>query len=87
VGNDGVGDDHLLNVEYLKNVVFSYMTSSRAVEKVSLVPVIATILNFTSNEKERAMESIRQYSGGSASVGEALSADTWSNLRRALFRT
>ncbi len=40
------------NIEYLKHCVFKFMSSTDTSEKKRLVPVIATILNLTADEKK-----------------------------------
>lgn len=44
------GPDSAINMEYLKNCVFKFMSSSDLSEKRRLYPVIATILKLTSQE-------------------------------------
>ena len=44
------GPDSAINMEYLKNCVFKFMSSSDLSEKRRLYPVIATILKLTGQE-------------------------------------
>lgn len=44
------GPDSAINMEYLKNCVFKFMSSTDLSEKRRLYPVIATILKLTSQE-------------------------------------
>jgi hypothetical protein len=55
------GPDSATNMEYLKNCVFKFMSSTDLSEKRRLYPVIATILKLTSQEM-KAVESAFQLS-------------------------
>jgi hypothetical protein len=46
------GPDASVNMEYLKNCIYKYMTSVELSEKKRLYPVIATILKLTNKEKD-----------------------------------
>jgi hypothetical protein len=46
------GPDSAINIEYLKNCVFKFMSSHRRSERMRLYPVIATILRLTPAEKQ-----------------------------------
>ncbi|CAM9958360.1 unnamed protein product, partial [Phaeothamnion confervicola] len=53
------GRDASLNLEYLKNVVVRYLQTSEASEHARLLPVIATILQLSSDERGRIQAHIR----------------------------
>ena len=61
----GPEEDESLNVEYLKNIVLSYLNAGTVQEKKALLPVIGTVLCLTHDEQARAIEQLEK-GGGSA---------------------
>lgn len=51
-----------INIEYLKNCIYKYMTTLKMSEKQRLYKVIATILNFTKKEIQTIEESLQEES-------------------------
>ena len=45
--------DSAVNMEYLKNCIYRFMSTNEVSEKKRLFPVIATILKLTSSEKKQ----------------------------------
>jgi len=58
---DGLG---AVDIEYLKNVVFHFMSSTSATDKLRLLPVISTLLKYTSGEKKAITAAIDTVSNG-----------------------
>ncbi|KAL3907460.1 MAG: hypothetical protein SGILL_008867 [Bacillariaceae sp.] len=54
-----------VNLEYLKNIVLSYLNASTPEEKKTLLPVIGTVLCLTPEEQRKAMQAVDK---GNASV-------------------
>lgn len=52
-----------LNLEYLKNVVLSYLNAGSIQEKKALLPVIGTVLCLTPAEQQRAIEILEKGNG------------------------
>jgi chromosome segregation ATPase len=59
------GEDKSLNLEYLKNIVLSYLNAETIAEKKALLPVIGTVLCLTQEEQ---MKAIQQLDKGNGSV-------------------
>jgi len=57
--------DVSFNLEYLKNVTYSYLDSTNSEEKTQLLRVISTILNFTDEEQLALREKIEKKPSGS----------------------
>jgi len=55
------------NMEYLKNVVFRLIISRDSASKLQLIPVIATILHFSLEEKQKALAKYQSW-WGSATI-------------------
>lgn len=51
------------NLEYLKNVMLSYLKAKTMAERKALVPVLASVLDFTPDEAYAAMENAEATSG------------------------
>jgi chromosome segregation ATPase len=51
------------NLEYLKNVMLSYLKAKSMAERKALVPVLASVLDFTPDEAYAAMENAEATSG------------------------
>ena len=47
-----------INLEYLKNVVYRYMTASDPVSKKSIFNAISTILHFSPQERRQVSQTI-----------------------------
>ena len=60
---ENTGEDKSLNLEYLKNIVLSYLNAESAQERKALLPVIGTVLCLTSVEQRRAIEQIDKGNG------------------------
>ena len=57
------GNDSTVNLEYLKNVMLSFLTAKTLADRRKLVPVVATVLCLTPEEMEQAVESVEQSAG------------------------
>jgi len=44
------------NVEYIRNIMYSFMTNTDISVRETLIPVIATVLQFSQNETDHAKE-------------------------------
>ena len=75
-GNDN--DDDNVNLEYLKNIVLSYLNAKTLQEKKALLPVIGTVLCLTQQEQQAAVASL-EASSGSSSI-DALSSTVLSKF-------
>ena len=56
---DTESSKNIINLEYLKNCICRFMSSRELSEKARLVPVIATILQFTDRERNTVMEVVQ----------------------------
>lgn len=63
--------DSTVNLEYLKNVMFSFMNAKSLNEKKGLVPVVAAVIDLTADEQQRTIESLEE-SAGLQGVGTSL---------------
>lgn len=52
--------DSAINLEYLKNCIYKYMSSSELSEQRRLYPVIGVILNFTQQELKSIELALKQ---------------------------
>jgi DNA repair exonuclease SbcCD ATPase subunit len=52
---DHNGESGNVNLEYLKNIVLSYLNAKSVAERKALLPVISTVLCFTADEQQRAL--------------------------------
>lgn len=52
-----------VNLEYLKNIVLSYLSATTVVEKKALLPVIGTVLCLTQEEQAMAIEQLDKGNG------------------------
>ena len=77
MGHNGVSreNDSAVNLEYLKNVVLSYLNAKTLAERRKLVPVVATVLCLTPEEHEKAVRSVEE-SAGLTGVASSF----WENL-------
>uniref|UniRef100_K3WBM7 GRIP domain-containing protein n=1 Tax=Globisporangium ultimum (strain ATCC 200006 / CBS 805.95 / DAOM BR144) TaxID=431595 RepID=K3WBM7_GLOUD len=62
-----------VNVEYLKNVVIKYIESSNATEKERLIPVIATVLQFSPQEVRKVSQKLQDEAASSGLLGGVFS--------------
>jgi predicted nuclease with TOPRIM domain len=69
------------NLEYLKNIMLSYLNAKTLSEKKALVPVIAAVLCLTPEEQAAAVKNLEE-SGGIESVGKALFETFGGSMRR-----
>ena len=69
------GNDSVVNLEYLKNVMLSYLKATSLAERRKLVPVIGTVLCLTPEEQAQAVNSVEQ-SAGLTGVASSF----WENL-------
>ncbi|KAL7445246.1 hypothetical protein ACHAXM_011926 [Skeletonema potamos] len=69
------GNDSVVNLEYLKNVMLSYLKAKTLADRRKLVPVIATVLCLTPEEQTQAVMSVEESAGLS---GVAVSF--WENI-------
>lgn len=58
------GSEAVTNMEYLKNCVWRFMATTEMSEKKRLFPVISTILNFTSSERQQIHISLQELEAG-----------------------
>merc|ERR1719223_459491 len=54
------GNDSVVNLEYLKNVMLSFLTAKTLADRRKLVPVVATVLCLTPEESTQAINSVEQ---------------------------
>jgi chromosome segregation ATPase len=71
-------DKERVNLEYLKNIMLSYLNAKTAAEKKTLLPVLGTVLCLTPEEQRKAMDALDK--GGAASVVDSV-ATTVLNLK------
>ena len=57
------GTDSVVNLEYLKNVMLSFLTAKTLADRRKLVPVVATVLCLTPEEHVQAVNSVEQNAG------------------------
>mmetsp|Transcript_30719 Transcript_30719/g.53324 ORF Transcript_30719/g.53324 Transcript_30719/m.53324 type:complete len:593 (-) Transcript_30719:73-1851(-) len=57
------GNDSVVNLEYLKNVMLSFLTAKTLADRRKLVPVVATVLCLTPEEQAQAVNSVEQTAG------------------------
>lgn len=74
------GNDSVVNLEYLKNVILSYLKAKTLADRRKLVPVIATVLCLTPEEQAQAVSSVEESAGLS---GVAVSF--WENLGECIY--
>ena len=68
-------NDSAVNLEYLKNVMLSYLKAKTLADRRKLVPVIATVLCLTPEEQSQAVLSVEE-SAGLTGVASSF----WENL-------
>jgi chromosome segregation ATPase len=78
-GRDADGN---VNLEYLKNIMLSYLNAKSVAEKKALVPVISAVLCLTPQEQAAVFKNMEQSSSGLESVGMALFESFGSQIRR-----
>ena len=61
-----------VNIEYLKNIMLSFLTAKTLAEKKSLLPVIGAVLCLTQTEQTRALDNLGGDSASLGSVGMSL---------------
>ena len=66
--------DGAINIEYLKNCVFKYMSSTRRSDRMRLYPVIATILKLTPSEREEIDSALKSQASYASQFASSLSA-------------
>lgn len=69
------GNDSVVNIEYLKNVMLSYLKAKTLADRRRLVPVLGTILCLTPEEQAQAVESVEQSSGL-----QGVTSSFWENI-------
>ncbi len=57
------GSDSAVNLEYLKNVMLSFLTATTLADRRKLVPVVATVLCLTPEEQAQAISSVERTAG------------------------
>jgi len=57
------GNDSVVNLEYLKNVMLSFLTAKTLADRRKLVPVVATVLCLTPEEQSMAIRNVEQTAG------------------------
>ncbi len=62
-----------VNLEYLKNCVFKYLSTNETSERRRLFRVIGTILNFTAKELKEIEDCLNEAEQASTQVNQALS--------------
>ena len=68
-------NDSAINIEYLKNVMLSFLTAKTLAERRKLVPVVATVLCLTPDEHTQAINSVEQTAGLTG-----VASSFWENL-------
>lgn len=53
-------EEEQVNLEYLKNIVLSYLNATTSEEKKTLLPVIGTVLCLTAEEQRKALEAVEK---------------------------
>jgi chromosome segregation ATPase len=66
-----------VNLEYLKNVVLSYLNAKTVTERKFLLPVIGTVLCLTAEEKQKAMEALSKEDRVIDSVANSVLSFKW----------
>jgi len=69
------GNDSVVNLEYLKNVMLSFLTAKTLADRRKLVPVVATVLCLTPEEQNMAIRNVEQTAG----LG-GVATSFWENL-------
>uniref|UniRef100_A0A7S4RRY2 GRIP domain-containing protein n=1 Tax=Ditylum brightwellii TaxID=49249 RepID=A0A7S4RRY2_9STRA len=72
-------NDGIVNLEYLKNVMLSYLNAKTLGERKALVPVVSAVLCLTAEEQTNAMQSVEESSGL-----EGVSASFFENIAQRL---
>jgi chromosome segregation ATPase len=65
-------DEGKVNLEYLKNIMLSYLNANTVQEKKTLLPVISTVLCLTPEEQRKAIEALDK--GGSSVMDSVASS-------------
>lgn len=68
-------NDSSVNLEYLKNVMLSYLNARTLAERRKLVPVVATVLCLTPEEQSKAIQAVED----SAGLG-GVASSFWENI-------
>jgi hypothetical protein len=69
------GNDSTVNLEYLKNVMLSFLTAKTLADRRKLVPVVATVLCLTPEEQVQAINSVEDNAGLSG-----VASSFWENI-------
>ena len=69
-GNDDADSGGRTNIEYLKNIMLSFLNAKTITEKKALVPVIGAVLCLTPAEQTRAIQNVES-TGGLEGFGSA----------------
>mmetsp|Transcript_14686 Transcript_14686/g.31632 ORF Transcript_14686/g.31632 Transcript_14686/m.31632 type:complete len:236 (+) Transcript_14686:1108-1815(+) len=69
------GNDSVVNLEYLKNVMLSFLKAKTLADRRKLVPVLSTVLCLTPEEQSDAVQSVEQSSGLTG-----VASSFWENL-------
>jgi len=77
-GEKGTEEKNNVNLEYLKNIMLSYLNATGIQEKKALLPVIGTVLCLTHEEQQQASAQLEM--GNSGSVMESVTASVF-NLK------
>merc|ERR1712238_482911 len=75
IGNDDISTT---NLEYLKNVMLSYLNAKTLNEKKALVPVVGAVLELTADEQRNAIQSLEE-SAGMQGVGTSFLENVQTN--------
>ena len=71
---------HIENLEYVKNVIFKFVTMPGSDEKSQLIPILSTVLKLSPAEVDSIKKSVASDSGGSQqSLSEANSDGAWTS--------
>lgn len=73
--SSALANDSAVNLEYLKNVMLSFLTAKTLAERRKLVPVVATVLCLTPEEQTQAIKSVEQTAGLTG-----VASSFWENL-------
>ena len=71
-------NDSTTNLEYLKNVMLSYLNAKTLNEKKALVPVVGAVLELTADEQRNAIQSLEE-SAGMQGVGTSFLENVQTN--------
>ena len=73
------GGTRSVSIEYLKNVLLSYLNAKTVREKKRILPVIGTVLCLTKEEQKKAIDALDQSGGVIDTISSSMLTNfTWS---------